>query len=259
MDIRLHPPVLVFVVAVAVAASLVSGLLPAIQSSRLDVAAILKDESHGASSLRVGRLSRAIVVAQIAISSAVLLASGFITRTIVDLRNVDPRFETRGITTARVTLATTDTVRQRAFFEELEREVEKLPGGGGAYLGSGTPGTGWIAHHITIDGVTYRRDRDHPVVRTLSVTPGFFHTFGVRVVRGRVIGTNDRAGSDGIAVVSESFARKVLKGRDPIGVRLRATSDSTAPWLTVVGVIPTLFASTFDDPWPPEVLTPYSQ
>src|SRR5262249_34507760 len=82
MDIRLHPVVLAFVVAVALAASLVSGLLPALQSSRLDVAAILKDESHGASSLRVGRLSRTIVVVQIAVSSAVLLASGFVTQAI---------------------------------------------------------------------------------------------------------------------------------------------------------------------------------
>jgi putative ABC transport system permease protein len=259
MDIRLHPPVLAFVVAVAVAASLVSGLLPASQSARLDVAAILKDESNGASSLRVGRLSRAIVVAQIAISSAVLLASGFITRSIVNLRNVDPRFETRGITTARVSLATTDTVRQRAFFEELEREVAKLPGSGGVYLGSGTPGTGWSTRRVTIDGATYRRDRDHPVVRTLGVSPGFFQTFGVRVVRGRAITAGDRSGSDGVAVVSESFARKVLGGRDPIGARFRVAVDSTAPWLTVVGVMPTLFASTFDDPWPAEVLTSYSQ
>jgi predicted lysophospholipase L1 biosynthesis ABC-type transport system permease subunit len=60
-------------------------------------------------------------------------------------------------------------------------------------------------------------------------------------------------------VVSESYARRVLKGRDPIGGRLRVSSAPDAPWLTVVGVIPTLFASTFDDPWPPEVLTSFSQ
>src|SRR5205085_10338677 len=69
MDIRLHPPVLAFVLIIAVAASLVSGLLPAMQSARLDVSAILKDESQAASSLRVGRLSRAIVAVEIAVSS----------------------------------------------------------------------------------------------------------------------------------------------------------------------------------------------
>jgi putative ABC transport system permease protein len=259
MDIRLHPPVLAFVVAVAVGASLVSGLLPAIQASRLDVAAILKDESHGASSLRVGRLSRTIVVVQIAVSSAVLLASGFVTRTIVNLRNVDPRFETRGITTARVTLATQDTTQQRAFFEALDREVEKLPGGEGAYIGSGLPGTGWSWRPVSLDGETYRRDRDHQIVRTLSVTPGFFQTFGVHVLRGRAIGVGDRGTSDGVAVVSESFARRVLHGRDPLGARFRLSVAADAPWVTVVGVIPTLFSSTIEDPWPAEVLTSFWQ
>ena len=258
MDIRLHPAVLGFVVAVAVVASLVSGLLPAIQSSRLDVAAILKDETHGTSSLRVGRLSRAIVVAQIAVSSAVLLASGFITRSIVTLRNVDPRFETRGIMTARVTLATTDTSRQRAFFEALQRELDKLPEAPGAYLGTGLPGPGWIAPRVTIEGETYRRERDHPVARVLGVTPGFFKTFGVQVVRGREIAATDRAGTEAVALVSESFVRRVLKGRDPLGMRLRLSSDSTT-WLTVVGVVPTLFSSAIEDPWPAEVLTSFAQ
>lgn len=259
MDIRLHPPVLAFVVAVAVVASLVSGLLPAIQSSRLDVSTILKDESHGASSLRIGRLSRAIVVVQIAVSSSVLLASGFIAKSIINLRNVDPRFQTQGITTARVTLATNDTTRQRVFFEKLERETQKLPGAEGAYLGSGLPGTGWGWSPITLPGQTYARARDYPIARSLAVTPGFFQTFGVHVLRGRAIDAGDHAGTDGVAVVSESFARRVLKGRDPIGTRLRVTVDSAAPWLTIVGVIPTLFSSTVEDPWPAEVLTSFSQ
>src|SRR6185369_3993178 len=73
MDIRLHWPVLVFALGVALVASVVSGLLPAIHSARLDINAILKDESHAASSLRVGKASRAIVIAEIALSSAMLL------------------------------------------------------------------------------------------------------------------------------------------------------------------------------------------
>jgi predicted permease len=127
MDIRLHPAVVLFVILVAMGASLVSGLAPAIQSARLDINAILKDESHAASSLRAGRLSRTIVVVEIAVSSAILLASGFITRSIINLRRVDPGFAMEGVLTARVTLTTNDTVRQRVFFETLSAILPRDP------------------------------------------------------------------------------------------------------------------------------------
>jgi putative ABC transport system permease protein len=258
MDVRLHPVVLGFVVIVAMVASIVSGLLPAAQSARLDITAVLKDESNAASSLSVGRLSRAIVVAEIALSSAILLASGFFTRSLVNLRNIDPGFETRGIVTARVTLSTPDSIRRRAFFQSLHRDLAALPGSS-AYLGDGLPGSGWTPHHLSLEGATYGSDRERPVVRTLGITPEFFSTFGVHVVRGRAIGAADDAGAPGVAVVSESFVRRAMKGADPMGKRIRVGSDSTAPWLTIVGVAPTLFSSSFEDPWPAEVLTSFWQ
>lgn len=258
MDVRLHPAVLGFVVAIAVVASIVSGVLPALQSARLDVNSILEDESHGASSLRAGRLSRSIVVAEIALSSAILLATGFIARSLVNLRDIDPGFDTRGIVTARVALATGDTLRRRAFFESLHRELAPLPGVT-ASIGDGLPGGGWVPHRLSVEGVAYATDRDHPVVRTLAVSPEFFPTFGVRVNRGRAIRTTDDSETPGVAVVSESFVRRRFKGDDPIGKRIRVGSDSTAPWLTIVGVMPTLFSSSFEDPWPAEVLTSFWQ
>ena len=259
MDVSLHPAVVVFVIVVAVVASLVSGLAPAIQSARLDINAILKDESHAASSLRAGRLSRTIVIVEIAVSSAILLASGFITRSIINLRNVDPGFATNGILTARVTLTTNDTVRQRTFFETLERDLAARPARNDVYMGDGLPGSGWVDHHLTIEGRAYPRENDHPVVRTLAVTPGFFSTFGVRLIRGRGITKSDRSDAERVAVVSQSFVQRHFRGADPVGRRIRIGSEPTAPWLTIVGVMPTLVAASFADPWPPEVLTSFWQ
>jgi putative ABC transport system permease protein len=261
VDVRLHPMVLVFVIAVTVLASLVAGVVPAIQSAQIDINAVLKDESVAASSLRVGRLSRTIVVAEIAVASTILLASGFITRSIVNLRDVDPRFTTAGVVTARMTLTDRDSIPQRAFFESLERQLATRPGSEGVYLGNGLPGTGWIPHRMSVEGHAYTRDRDHPVIATLAVTPGFFTTFGVRALRGRAIDAGDRAEAMGVAVVSEAFVRRHFAGAggDAIGKRIRVSSDSTAPWLTIVGVVPTLFSASFDNPWPPEVLTSFWQ
>ena len=262
MDIRLHPPVLAFVVALAGLASVVSGLLPAMQSARLDVSSILKDESQNASSFRVGRLSRVIVAAQIAISAALLVATGFLTRSIVNLRTIDTGFATTDVFTAVVNLSTRDTVRQHQFLDGVERELAALPGLAGAYIGNGLPGYG-MAHDVAaIEGKTYTREEDYPTARTLAVTPGFFPTFDVTVLRGRGITAQDRAGSAPVAVVNQAFVQRYFAGADPIGRRIRLGGPrSEREWLTIVGIVPTLFASSFgrDDRWPPQVLTAFRQ
>ena len=258
MDIRLHAPVLLFVLAMAVVASLVSGVLPAIQSARLDVSAVLKDESHAASSLRVGRLSRTIVAVEIALSSMLLLAAGFMTKSIANLRAIEPGFVTTGVYTARVSLTSRDTVKQRQFFEAVERELAALPGVTGVYVGTGLPGTGWGGEQVAVEGRSYPREQDVPTARTLAVSPGFFATFGVRVLRGRAIVASDGLESARVAVVSEGFARRHFQGTDPIGRRIRLGGpDDDGEWMTIVGVAPTLYAANFrlQDPWPPQVLT----
>ena len=255
-DIRLHPPVLAFVLAMAALASLVSGILPAIQSARLDVASTLKDESLATSAMRVGRLSRMIVVVEIALCSALLLAAGFVTKSVANLRAVEPGFTSAGVFTARVSPSASDPAGQRRFLEAVEQRLSALPGVAGVYVGSSLPGTGWGADQVAVEGRTYAREQDYPIARSLAVSPGFFSTFGVRVLRGRAIGAGDRAGSLPVAVISESFARRHFAGEDPLGrrIRLGAPADS-GQWLTIVGVAPTLFAVSIRDPWPAEVLT----
>jgi putative ABC transport system permease protein len=269
MDIRLHPPVLAFVLGVAMLASLVSGILPALQSARLDVSATLKDDSLAVSGRRVGRLSRMIVGVEIALSTAMLVAAGFMTKSIVKLRAVEPGFTTAGVYTARVSPSSTDPAAQRRFLEALEQRLGALPGAAGAYVGAELPGSGWSGEALAIEGRTYAREHDRPTVRALAVSPGFFATFGVRVLRGRAIAPSDGAGSPRVAVISESFARRHLAGMDPIGRRIRlggSDSDvrSSAPspdgeWATIVGVVPTMFALSMRNPWPAEVLTAFWQ
>ena len=260
MDVRLHWPVLVFVLAVALLSSIVSGLLPAIHSARLDINAILKDESHAASSLRVGKASRAIVIAEIALSSAMLLAAGFITKSMMKLRDVDPKFTTADVYTARVSLLAADSARNRGFFEMLEQNLGAAPGLRGVSLSSELPGSGWDMERVAIDGRTYARPRDYPPTRWIAVTPGFFTTFNVPLLSGRGILPTDRVDAPRVAVVSESFVRRYLRDGEPIGRRIRlGGAESKAEWLTVVGVMPTLYAATITDPWPPEVLTAFWQ
>jgi predicted permease len=260
-DIRLDAPMLLFVLAIAIVASIASGLLPAIQSARLDVNTILKDESHAASSLRVGKLSRAIVTAEIALSSAMLLAAGFMTESIVRLRAVEPHFASADVFTALVSLPPGDTLAQRRFFETLERNLAAVPGLGGVYVGNGLPGAGWAGARLAIEGRSYARAQDRPLTNWLAVNPGFFRAFGVGVLRGRPLLASDRAGAPSVAVVSEAFARRYFPKIEPIGrrIRLGRGPGSDSVWTTIIGVIPTLYATSIQDPFPPEVLTAFWQ
>ncbi|HEY4305199.1 MAG TPA: ABC transporter permease [Gemmatimonadaceae bacterium] len=262
MSIQLYPPVLAFAVAIAIVSGLVAGVLPAMQSARIDVAAILKDDVFGVSALRMGRLSRGVIVAEIAVASAMLLAAGFITKSIVQLTHIEPGFRTEGIVTARVTLATPDTVRRARFFDDLDRALASMRGVSNFDVATGIPGTGWNGGAIEVEGRVYTREGRRPGVRSLAVTNGFFSTYGVKTRRGRAIAATDRADREPIAVVSEALVRRVFRDVDPIGKRVRFASDENtpSPWLTIVGVMPTLYAATMDNaPYPPEVLTSFWQ
>jgi putative ABC transport system permease protein len=109
----------------------------------------------------------------------------------------------------------------------------------------------------------YTRPRDYPITRWLAVSPGFFRTFTVPVLRGRAITVADRAGTTPVALVNEAFVRRYFPKVDPIGKRILIGDPKKEKWLTIVGVIPTLYAlgmvAAGGDHFPPEALTPYWQ
>jgi predicted permease len=262
-DVRLHPRVLLFAAAMGVLATLASGLLPALQSARIDIGETLKDESRGASSLSIGRLSRSLVVFEIALSCALLIAAGLMTKSVVRLEAIEPGFATKDVFTAQVSYSTTDPTRRRQFFETLAQELARMPGARTAALSTRLPGTLGYPGRFAIEGHAYEREQDYPTTQQTAVSPGFFETFGVPVLRGRAIAATDRAGTVPVAVVNQRFVDSYFHGASPLGKRIRlGGASSTGPWLTIVGVIPTMYASTTTthrDSWPPEVLTAFWQ
>ena len=262
--IALYPPVLLFAVGAAAVSSLAAGVIPAVQSSRTDVNEVLKDESRGSSSLHIGRISKVLVMAEIAMSCTLLVAAGLMVKSVARLRTMDPGFATTDVLTARVgyPLVYTDTVRQQRFFRDLRERVAALPGVRAAAISSGLPGAqqGLGGSRFGLEGSTYARDQDYPSTRTVSVSPGFFATLGIPLSRGRLFTETDRADAPQVAVVTQRFVERFLGGRDALGRRIRlGTSHSTEPWLTIVGVVPNVFGGDPDDPRPPVVFRPLAQ
>ena len=262
IDIALHPPVLAFVVGVSLLATMLSGIIPAYQSSRADLNEVLKDESRGSSNLKIGKMSKALVVFEVALSCGLLVASGLMIRSVTKLGTIDPGFRTSNIFTARIGFPATytDTVMQKQFYEQLRERLTQVPGVTNAAIASGLPAVNNNGGNFTVEGVTYDRDNDVPDARWSSVSPGYFQTFDIPVNKGRLLDANDRADGLRVAVVNQAFAERYFPKADPIGRRIRQGGrTSESPWLTIVGVVPTVFGGDPENQRPPAYYVPLAQ
>lgn len=264
IDVALHPPVLLFAIGVALLSTMLAGLIPAIQASRPDIAEVLKDQSRGASSLKLGRLSKGLVVFEIALSCGLLVAAGLMVKSVAKTRNMDTGFTSESVFTARVGFpsAYTDTLAQRQFFDQLDDRVASIPGVQAAAVSSGLPGAqaGLNGNRFALDGATFTRDQDYPNTRSVAVTPGFFETLEIPLRSGRLFTDGDRLEGLQDAIVNERFIAQFMDGENPIGRRVRfGATQTTQPWLTIVGVVPDVFGGDPADPKPAVVFQPFAQ
>jgi putative ABC transport system permease protein len=264
VDIRLDGAALLFVLATTLAVTLAAGLLPALQASRANVGDVLKDETRGSSSFRIGRMSRAIVVLEIALSCGLLVGAGLMIRSVTTLRTVDFGFETTRVFTARVALPEGkygDGASQLRFYQALQPRLAALPGVEGASLGSALPAAHEIPRdRLALEGRAYAAERDYPLTGSGVVAPGFLAAFGVAPRRGRDVSPADREGTVPVAIVTESFVRRFFPGADPIGRRVRLGGPGTKePWRTIVGVTPDLHVSGPENRRPDAIYVPLAQ
>jgi predicted permease len=256
MVFGLDLPVLLFVLGVTLATALLAGAAPAFYVLRTDLNAALKDEARGSGVLG-GRLTRVLVAAEIALSCALLIGAGLEIRSIVKLRNFKYPFETERVFTARVGLFDAeypDSTARRNFFRALKQRLDAVPGARSAALTNSLPLESG-SQAIGIAGESYAAERDYPRARNAAITPGFFDTFGVRMLKGRDFTSSDVAGSLRVAIVDQAFADRFFPGREVLGQRFaeRERRDSLGAWMTIVGVVPDLRMAGFDsdrsDPW----------
>ena len=265
IDIRVDLVVVAFVVGVALFSSVVAGTLPALQASRVDVSEILKDESRGSSSFRVGRLSRGLVIVEVALSCGLLVIAGLMVKSVTKLATIDYGFTTENVFTARVGFPSADedysaTETRIQFFDQVLGRVSGIPGVMAAALTSALPLNGGGYTNFAVEGQSYAEDRDYPGSRQLIVSPGFYASLDVNVVQGRDFGTEDRDGALPVAIVNEGFAKKFFPDESPIGRRIRfGRAESTAEWRTIVGLVPDMYVDGVENENPEAVYIPYAQ
>lgn len=242
IDIRVDGTVLAFAAGITLLAALVSGVLPALQATGGNIQEVLKDESRGASSLRLGRFSRALVVAELALSGGLLVAAGFMIESVIHLTRFDYGVPTEQVFTARLGLfeaSYPDSASHAKFWSALEQRLQLVPGQDGVALMTVLPGLDGWRQNLALEGKTYAKEQDYPETRHVAVTPGWFSTFEVHALEGRVFDVGDIGGSLPVAVVTRGFARAHFGAGAALGRRIQVGgAGSTAPWVTIVGVVP---------------------
>ena len=236
--------VMLFVLGLIVLASAFAGTLPAMHAARVSAGAALKDDSRGATSARLGKFSSGLVIAELAVSCGLLIAAGLMIKSVVQLKNVQMPFTIDNVLTARVDLPRDtypDSPASIRFFEQLLPRLQEVPGVEAATLSDGLPAAGNGVITVQIEGQAYPQESDYPLAREGIVTAGYFETFQTPVLNGREFTRADVAGSQPVAIVNESFARKHFPTVDAVGRQMRRIRpNSKEPWLTIVGVVPDL-------------------
>jgi predicted permease len=261
IDIRIDGVAVLFTLGLALLATLVAGAIPALHAARANVNDILKDESRGASSFRLGRISKGIVIVEIALSCGLLIGAGLMIKSVTQLRTIDFGFPT-DVFTARIALMEgdyPDSIARDNFFNQLLPRLEQIPDLESATVATALPGLGSGGPNVRIEGEEYDLEGELPWARANTIAPNYFETFGIRLYEGRAFIVQDRLGSLRVAIVNRAFAAKFFDGESAIGRRFRTGRDENAPWITIVGVVPNMFENGIDDGTPEAIYLPLGQ
>ena len=217
------------------ATSILFGLLPAWQASRVDVQAVLAGSgSRAVAGSSSHRLRRVLVVAEVALGVVMLVAGGLLLRQFLFLQSLDPGFSPDRLYSVSTSLQDARYRDAAAVNELFSRSIERLqraPGIEAAAVSQGLPYQRLLNLGFKIEGQP-DDDRRPPIANVAYITPGFFDTFGIPIVEGRPIADGDRSDRPAVAIVNQTFRQIYFKDEPATGRRLRFGNVS----IDIVGV-----------------------
>jgi putative ABC transport system permease protein len=235
--IALNWQVLGFAAFLVILTTVVFGLYPAWSASRVDLNEVLKESAATASRRALGQgVSRAPVVVEMALSLIVLTAAGLLVNTLFHLTNAPLGYDPSHLLTTTIGLPPSSYPKQTdrtSFWDRLEQRIDSLPGVNGVAFSPFSP-RGGVS--LTIEGVT--RESSMYSASEDPVSTDYFDVMRIPVLQGRTFDVQDRQHSLPVAIVNQAFAGEFFPERVPLGQRIKlGISDSSNPWLTVVGVV----------------------
>jgi len=247
-EIGIDGTVMVFTLVVSLAAGLVFGLAPAIHTATPNLHGALKEGGRGTTADRGSHtLRRSLVVTEVALALTLLTGAGLLLKSFARLQGVDPGFEPANLLTFNLALPPTryrSDTSQAAFFEQALPAIARIPGVTGVGATTVMPfGGSWSTGSFEIEGYQAPENQPGPWGDIRIVTPRFFETLRIPLLRGRYPTDDDRDGSRLVAVIDQEFVRRYWPNEDPIGKRFTfgppdgVTDTTRNEWIEVVGVV----------------------
>lgn len=242
--IAIDGTVLFFGLAVSLVTGVLFGVVPAWQASCPDLQGTLRDQARGTTGDGGRHLARAgLVMAEVAISLVLLVGAGLLFRSLISLLDVPLGFSTGGVLTLQVSPAG-ESYREPAqvaqYWERVLDRVRALPGAERVALTDAPPLiSGFTITTYLVDGRPALPPSQQPLSHLVRVSPDYFSTLGIPVLRGREFERADAVTSPRTIVINEAMARREFPGQDPIGQRFAFESDADGAeiWLEIVGVV----------------------
>jgi len=261
-EVSIDGAVLAFTIAVAVLSALAFGMLPAFLESRTTPKIDLEESGRVTAGRRHGRVRSALVIAETSIGVVLLVAAGLLLRSFYRLSNTNPGFDASHIVTLKFSLPESRySYRQQvAFYDGVIADLNEIPGVETTAVAP-LPMNG--AYNITFD----QPGKPLPPEQRTSaefgaVSPGYFRALKIPIVQGRDFSAADNDEAPRVVIVNESFVRRFLDGRDPIGERIRpglSTTEKEPPWRQIVGVVGDIKQRSLAAPSRPAYFVPYAQ
>ena len=275
-EIGVNTAVLLFALGLSLATGILAGLIPAFRGSIPNLATTLKEGGRGV----VGRgqlgIRRALVVAEIALAMVLLVGAGLMINSYARLTGVDMGFDPDDMLTMEIDLFGMDRYRIRQpndwtatpeisrFYTTALERIRLLPGVESVASTSNLPPRGGMFLRFGIVGAIPAGENDPPMAAYHEVSPAYFETMRIPLVRGRAITDLDSESAPGVAIVNEAVAREYFGNQDPIGQRILVDINSQNPELEndrereIVGVVQDTRMSFQSDPIP-TIYVPYLQ
>jgi predicted permease len=261
-EIRIDGPVLLFTLAISLGTAIGFGLVSAASSDR-DIATALQDGGERATGgVRINRLRKLLIVAQVAISFLLLTGAGLMVRTFWKLQSVNPGFQSDHVLTMTVDLNWTrynDNAKRLAFWRPMLERVRTLPGVRTAGVAIKFPlnDSGPFNTGFRIERRPQTPGDPVPQTDFRIASTDYFATIGLPLVNGRFFQEDDREDAPLVSIVNEAMAHRFWSGRSPLGERVSLDEGKT--WRTIVGVIGDVKQYGLDKPAADELYLPYAQ
>lgn len=260
-EVGLNANVLFFALGVAVATGLLIGLLPALRTMRLGLKDGLNEAQRGSSERSGGWMKAVLVGGQLALSLVLLVGAGLVLKSLQRMIAVQPGFDSEKVLTMLLPVAKykyPSPAQASEFYRTLKSELRAVPGVSSVSVTSNIP----LSGEETLDGYIVEGHEPpqgtEPIQAELqTVSPDYFKTMGISLLRGRDFQQTDEANTPAVAIVDQTLANKFWPDGNALGKRIETTGDQN--WMTIVGVVNGVKDNNLAEDMKPHLYFPHGQ